>query len=110
MRPKGIVVLAYAFLVLVGGIIGYVKAQSAVSLMTGVLSSLFLSISAFSLFKGKRIGFFFSLLLTGLLTAFFAYRLLMSHSFMPAGLMCLVSLAVLATLLACKRKQISQKS
>lgn len=110
MNYKGITVLIYALLVLVGGILGYIKAQSAVSLMTGVLSSLFLSASAFSLLKEKRSGFIFSLILTILLGAFFTYRLILTQHFMPAGLMCFLSAVVLAILSIGKKPALDKVS
>jgi uncharacterized membrane protein (UPF0136 family) len=103
MKYKGISVLIYSLLVLIGGILGYVKAQSAVSLMTGVLSSLFLCVGAFSLFKGKKLGFYLSTILTALLGVFFAYRFALTHSFMPAGLMCILSAIILIILLSGKK-------
>lgn len=109
MKGKGIIVLVYALLVLVGGIIGYMKAQSVASLMMGVLSSLFLSISAFSVIRGNRLGLFFSFALTAFLGAFFIYRFILTHHFMPAGLMCVLSAIVLTALLM-KNKDISTPS
>lgn len=105
MRYKGITVLVYALLVLLGGIIGYVKAQSAASLMTGVLSSMFLCASAFGMLKGRAVGFFFASLLTILLGSFFAYRLILTHSFMPAGFMCILSIVVIIILFTGKKNK-----
>jgi len=111
MKYKGISVLIYAFLVLIGGILGYVKAQSAVSLMTGVLSSMFLCASAFGILKERTIGFFFASLLTLALGIFFTYRLIQTHSFMPAGMMCILSLIVLIILFSpTKTKSIEQSN
>ena len=98
MRPTGWIVLTYALLVFLGGIFGYVKAGSAASLIMGVAFAVALSSSAFAMFNEKSIGFIIASISTALLAAFFLYRFAISFNFMPAGLMSLLSIAVLAVL------------
>lgn len=98
MRPTGWIILAYALLVFLGGIFGYVKAGSTASLIMGVAFAVALSSSAFAMLNEKSIGFIIALISTALLAAFFLYRFAISYNFMPAGLMALLSLAVLAVL------------
>lgn len=104
MRPTGWIILAYALLVFLGGIFGYVKAGSAMSLIMGVIFAVALSTSAFAMFNEKRIGFTTAAITTALLAAFFLYRFALSYHFMPAGLMSLLSLAVLGLLFIRKSK------
>lgn len=99
MKKTGWIILLYALLVFLGGIFGYVKAGSVASLVMGVGFAAILGISAFSLFNGKKYGFHIGVSATTLLALFFAYRFFLTYKFMPAGLMCLISLAVLAILL-----------
>lgn len=98
MRPTGWIILAYALLVFLGGIFGYVKAGSTASLIMGVAFAVALSSSAFAMLNEKSIGFIIAVISTGLLAAFFLYRFAISYNFMPAGLMALLSLAVLGLL------------
>lgn len=98
----GWVVLIFALIVFLGGIVGYVNAGSVASLVMGVAFATLLSVSAFAIFNGKTLGYYTALLGSSLLAAFFLYRFVSSFKLMPAGLMCLLSVAVL-TILLCKR-------
>jgi len=104
MRPTGWIILTYALLVFLGGIFGYVKAGSTASLVMGVIFAVALSTSAFAMFNEKRIGFIAAIATTSLLAAFFLYRFFLAYNFMPAGLMSILSLAVLGILLIRKKK------
>lgn len=109
MKPTGWIVLTYALLVFLGGIFGYVKAGSTASLIMGVAFAVALSTSAFAMFNEKKIGFTTAIITTLILAAFFLYRFAISFNFMPAGLMSLLSLAVLAILFVKKAKLSAQK-
>lgn len=104
MKPTGWIILAYALLVFLGGIFGYIKAGSTISLIMGVVFAVALSTSAFAMFNEKRVGFTGAAATTLILAAFFLYRFAISFNFMPAGLMTLLSLLVLAILLVKKTK------
>ena len=104
MKPTGWIVLTYALLVFLGGIFGYIKAGSSASLIMGVIFAVALSTSAFAMFNEKIIGFTMAIATTLLLAAFFLYRFSISFNFMPAGLMSLLSLGVLAILFIKKAK------
>ncbi|HEV8050918.1 MAG TPA: TMEM14 family protein [Parachlamydiaceae bacterium] len=109
MRPTGWIVLTYALLVFLGGIFGYVKAESTASLIMGVAFAVALSSSAFAMFNEKNIGFIIASISTALLAAFFIYRFALTYSFMPAGMMSVLSLAVLAVLYSRRAKLNIQK-
>jgi uncharacterized membrane protein (UPF0136 family) len=109
MRSLGWTILAYALLVFLGGIFGYVKAGSTASLVMGVAFAVALSISAFALLNEKKMGFAIGLITTLLLTAFFLYRFTVTLNFMPAGLMSLLSLATL-TILFLKKPKLTDSS
>ncbi|CAD5111695.1 DgyrCDS981 [Dimorphilus gyrociliatus] len=81
---------AYAALVTVGGVIGYVKAGSTVSLGMGLL---FGSLSAFGAYKvsANPKDALFLLCVSGTLGAVMGYRSLNSGKFMPAGLVASLS-------------------
>lgn len=105
MKTTGWTVLGYALLVFLGGIFGYVKAGSTPSLVMGVIFAVILSTSAFAMFNEKKIGLFAAIVATAILAAFFLYRFAAAFHFMPAGLMSVLSLIILAFLLV-KRTQL----
>lgn len=104
MKPTGWIILAYALLVFLGGIFGYVKTGSTASLIMGVLFAVALSTSAFAMFNEKSIGFIIATFTTSFLAAFFIYRFFLSYKFMPAGLMSFLSLVILAILYSNRHK------
>jgi uncharacterized membrane protein (UPF0136 family) len=87
----------YALLLAIGGAIGYVKAGSRPSLIAG-LGSAVAAIAALALsFSSTEWGIGLGGLLAALLCAFFGRRYARTtRKFMPAGLLALVSLIVLA--------------
>jgi len=88
------IVLAYAILVFIGGLIGHWKAGSTASLIMGSVSGLILLISSYLLWKGHPWGRPLALLLSGLLLAFFSYRFYLTGQVAPVGIMALLILIV----------------
>jgi len=86
----------YAVLLAVGGVIGFVKARSKASLISGILSALF-AVVALVLAVLKNIwGFPLGLTLAIVLFVLFGYRYAIhSRKFMPSGLLAIVSMVVL---------------
>lgn len=105
MRLTGWLVLTYALIVFLGGIFGYVKAESTASLISGVVFAGILSTGAFALLNDKWIGMRLSLATTAILFAFFLYRFLLAFKWMPAGMMAILSLGMLIILFV-KRSQL----
>jgi uncharacterized membrane protein (UPF0136 family) len=99
----------YGILTIVGGVIGYLKAGSMMSLYSGVISGILILVSAFALLKGKPMGFYGLVGLSGILTVFFGIRFFKAFVFMPAGLMLILSLITLVGLLL-KRPTLIQGS
>lgn len=97
-KANGIIVILYSILVLAGGIIGFVKANSVPSLIMGTAFGVALFGNAIAMLKHSRIGTYLAAVLTLILTIFFAFRFAKSLLFMPAGLMCVAGLVVLAAL------------
>lgn len=79
------IVLIYGFFTLAGGVIGYFKAGSHLSLLMGGLFGALLIGSGVLLFKKKPIGHYTALVLSFLLDAFFSYRFLETHKFFQQG-------------------------
>ena len=74
MRLNGWITLIYALIIFLGGIFGYVKAESVPSLIMGVSFATILSMSAFMMFNEKLKGYLTALGGSSLLLAFFTYR------------------------------------
>lgn len=94
MKFNSTILFLYALLILTGGVFGYVKAQSLASLIMGTASSVLLLICAFASYRHSILGYFLGIALSSLLTLFFLYRYIGTQKFMPAGLMAIVSFAV----------------
>ncbi|EGC37528.1 hypothetical protein DICPUDRAFT_91611 [Dictyostelium purpureum] len=89
-------VYAYAVLLAIGGIIGYLKAGSMPSLVMGVLSGAAVGYSANLTVTNRRLGTQLTLFLSFVLLLIMGSRFYNSQKFMPAGLVALFSFIVLA--------------
>lgn len=105
MTAPGIVILLFGLLVLGGGIIGYTNTASIASLIGGSASGLGLLASGLGVLRRKELGFVFAPFITLLLTAFFAYRLVLSGDFIPSGLMGVLGLVALVLYCALPGKE-----
>lgn len=99
MNLKVTATATYAFFVLIGGLIGYVKAGSFASLSMGVFFSSLLFFCSFAIYKKSVLGHVLTLALTSFLLLFFGFRFFQKLAFMPAGLMVLLSVGLLSILL-----------
>lgn len=103
--PTKIYFIVFGLLTIAGGVMGYVKAGSTISLVAGAISGVLLLVAAFLLpghvVAGLVIGGLVSLLLAGqFLPAFFR-----TGKMMPAGMMSVLSiLGIVFTILAWVRK------
>lgn len=95
MKWQSLIVLIYALFVLVGGIIGFMKAHSHVSLIMGTTSGLLLMVAAFGIYHSYNWGLFLGFILTALLMFFFGYRFFLNQAFFPSGLMTMLSVVTL---------------
>ena len=93
------VAIAYGILAIIGGIIGYVQAQSKASLISGSISGVLLIIAGVMQLQGQPWGLVLATVVTLVLVIVFAIRLVKTRKFMPAGLMSVLGLAVLAIML-----------
>lgn len=92
--------IAYGILAIIGGIIGYKKAQSKVSLISGIASGLLLILGAVLHLQGISWGLLLATIVTGVLIVVFTIRFAKTRKWMPAGLMVAVGVFTLAILLS----------
>lgn len=90
MKPE-IILWAYLVLLLAGGIYGYIKAKSMVSLVSALVFGVLLALAAAGVFPWVYAG---DVILT-LLVVVFAMRFQKTRKFMPAGMLTLVTIAAL---------------
>jgi uncharacterized membrane protein (UPF0136 family) len=94
-------VLIFAILVAAGGVMGFVKAGSTASLIAGVVSGILLAGSAFAMMRGAyQAGWWVALVVTILLLARFGMAAFREFKLMPGGIVIIMSLIVLAALIA----------
>jgi uncharacterized membrane protein (UPF0136 family) len=91
---------AYGILVLLGGIIGYIKANSKISLISGTFSGLLLILAATAKLQGQYWGLILAAVITAVLVVFFTFRLAKTRKFMPAGLMTILGIIALAVMVS----------
>jgi len=84
--------LLYALLMIAGGVLGYVKAQSKPSLISGLISGIALLVAWFITLQSYRTGMILATVLAIALLIVFAIRFRKTNKFMPAGLMAILSL------------------
>ncbi|MBE9126865.1 MULTISPECIES: TMEM14 family protein [unclassified Coleofasciculus] len=85
-------ILIYALLVLVGGVMGYLKAKSKVSLLSGVSSGTALLAAWVLCSRIPVMGLGLATLIALFLSVVFITRLFRTRTFMPAGLMTVLSM------------------
>ena len=86
----------YIVLLLAGGLFGYLKAGSKVSLMTASISAALLVLTAIPGFLDFRLRRGLADVIMAALLVVFAIRLTKTKKFMPSGLMLCVTAAALA--------------
>lgn len=82
-----IAAIVYGVLTFVGGIIGYIEAKSTPSLISGVISGILLIAGGILSLNGAAWAEIAALVITVMLVIVFAWRLIKTKRFFPAGLM-----------------------
>lgn len=105
ITPTKYFLIVFAILTIIGGIIGYAKAGSMVSIVAGGIAGILLLVSFFLLPHQPVGGLVLGLVVSILLAIRFVPILLGGGSFMPAGLMSLLSvLGIIMTALSLFKK------
>lgn len=100
MSPGVIAAIAYGVLAIVGGVMGYVQAQSKISLLAGGGCGALLLISAFLQSQGQTWGLIAATVVTVILLLAFTMRLFKTRKFMPAGLMLILGIPSLGVMIS----------
>ena len=99
MKLAALTTLTYGFMVLTGGVVGYIQAKSMPSLINGIIFGIGLLICSKFIWQGSIPAGYISGGMTLLLALFFGYRFLSTNKFMPGGVMLIVSSLALVLLL-----------
>jgi len=91
MEAAKIYFIVFGILTIVGGIVGYVKAGSVVSIIAGSITGVLLLVAAFLLPEHRMVGLATAFIISLLLAAQFMPKLLRTGRVMPAGIMSLLS-------------------
>ncbi|MFB2834633.1 TMEM14 family protein [Floridanema evergladense] len=92
-------IFGYALIVGLGGVFGYMKAKSAKSLVSGLISGLILLFSWFLAIKTPTVGLGIATLMAAVLLVVFITRFARTRKFMPAGMMMLLNLVAMLAFL-----------
>jgi len=98
MNWRAYLVMAYGVLLIAGGIIGFVMANSVPSLIMGCGSALLILASGYNMLLNQPVGRKVALATTVFLLAFFVYRFFLTGKIMPAGMMAIASIIIIITL------------
>jgi uncharacterized membrane protein (UPF0136 family) len=97
--------IVFGILTIAGGIVGYVKAGSVVSIIAGSISGILLLVAAWLMPDRQAAGLIVALIVSVLLAGQFVPRFFSTHKVMPAGLMSVLSvLGIVVAIAAWLRK------
>jgi len=97
--------ITFGILTIAGGIVGYVKAGSVVSIIAGSISGILLLVAAWLTPDHQAAGLIVALLVSVLLAGQFVPKFFSTHKMMPAGLMSVLSvLGIIVAIAAWLRK------
>ena len=85
MEAAKIYFIIFGLLTIVGGIVGYVKAGSAASIIAGAITGVLLLVAAFLLPEHRVAGLATALIVSLLLAAYFIRKYLSTGAVMPEG-------------------------
>jgi len=87
--------LVYGLVVAIGGGIGYLKARSKISLVSGIVSGVLLLVAWYLAGRNPMLGLSLGLALAVVLLVVFAKRLMSTRKLMPAGPMLFLAMGAL---------------
>lgn len=106
MQTTAFVVIIYGVFLIIGGLIGYVKAQSTMSLVMSSFFALLCLISAAALMKSRVWGVYLALATLLFMSGFFMCRYSVNPKLMPSGIMLAASLICLVVVFVQQRARL----
>jgi uncharacterized membrane protein (UPF0136 family) len=91
LEPAKIYFLVFGVLTIAGGIIGYVKAGSVVSVVAGAITGILLLVAGWILPQHREIGLILGLFTSAVLAGQFIPRAFRTRRLVPAGVMSVLS-------------------
>lgn len=107
MKEKSIIIICYAVLILIGGIIGHVVANSLASLISSSVIACVLFGCAALVWKGNLAAYHATIFMAACLFAFFSYRFFLTYKIAPAGIMAIISGCLVVYFVLQRKKVIS---
>jgi uncharacterized membrane protein (UPF0136 family) len=105
MEAAKIYFIVFGVLTIAGGVVGYVKAGSAASIIAGSIAGVVLLVAAFLLPEYRTAGLATALIISLLLAAQFIPKFLRTGRVMPAGMMSILSaIGIIAAIVAWVKK------
>ncbi len=95
---KAILLIIYGTLVEIGGVVGFMKAKSKPSLISGTAAGALLTISGVLVLLRVSFGAYLGLFVTVALCALFSWRFARTKALMPSGMMLFISVVVAVVL------------
>src|SRR5512133_2222888 len=92
---RNTVLWTYILLLVAGGLFGFFKAKSKISLITSVISAALLILTAIPGLLSPRLGSGMAYVIMAILLVVFGIRLAKTNKFMPSGMMLLLTLMAL---------------
>ena len=100
MDATRIYFFVFGALTIIGGVIGYVKAQSVPSIIAGSITGILLLIAGYILPEHRVAGLVTAFIVSLLLAAQFVPKLIRTGKVMPAGLMSILSMIGIVVVIA----------
>ena len=104
MQNAAIEIWVYAVIMILGGVMGYVKVGSKASLISGVGFGLGLLASGFGAWRGSEGSVVAAEIIALVLVVIFAIRYAKKRRFMPAGMLAVLSLVAVIVFWLALRK------
>lgn len=99
LKLKSVLTITFGVLLAIGGIIGFVKAQSYMSLLMGGGFGILLVACGIGIARNHLISRIISIILTIFLATFFGMKFYSTHAIFPPGVFALLSLLVFIALI-----------
>jgi uncharacterized membrane protein (UPF0136 family) len=95
MKNKAYILFIYSTILLLGGIIGFLKTGSVISIFSAAFLTLILNVCGSMMLYGKQLAYNISLIVLFIILIFFGFRYILTLNLMPAGIMTILTLLTL---------------